>query len=128
MNTLIKMIAATGLVASFAAPVFAEAHAVDPLAVTCAEFTAMDSAGQMMATQQLDMAMAMTEEEMAAAMAMTDEDKAAKTAETDAAMAAMTEDEKTAATAATEASMAKMMEACTAMPDGTVMDAAKAAM
>jgi hypothetical protein len=128
MNTLIKMIAAAGIAASFAAPVFAESHVVDPMTMTCADFSAMDSAGMMAATHQIDTAMTMTEEEMAAEMAMTDEEKAAKQVEMETAMAAMTEDEKTAATAATEASMAKMVEACTAAPDGTVMDAAKAAM
>ena len=40
----------------------------------------------------------------------------------------MTPEQKTAAQATTKTSMTKMMAACTAMPDGTVMDAAKAPM
>lgn len=128
MNILIKMMAVGGLAVASAAPVFAEAHMVDPMTMTCADFSAMDSAGMMTATQSMDMVMAMSEEEKTAAMAMTAEEKTAKMAEMDTAMAAMTDDEKTAATAKTETSMTKLTEACTAMPDGTVMDAAKAAM
>ena len=128
MNTLIKTIAAAGLLAASALPVFAEAHMIDPMTMTCADYTKMDSAGMMSATTQMDAMMAMTPEEQTAAMAMTAEEKTAKMAEMDTAAAAMTEEEKTAATTTTEASMAKMMTACTAMPDGTVADAAKANM
>jgi hypothetical protein len=128
MNTFIKMIAASGLVVASVAPAFSEAHAVDPMAMTCADYTAMDSTAMMTATMQMDAIMAMTEEERTAAMAMTPEEKTAKMTEMDAAMAAMTDEEKTAATTAAEASMAKLTEACTATPDSTVMDAAKAAM
>jgi hypothetical protein len=128
MKTLFRMIAATGIAAGLAAPALAESHMVDPMTMTCADYGAMDSAGMMKATQAMDMVMAMTDEERTAAMAMTDEEKTAKMAEMDTAMAAMTEEEKTAATAKTEESMAKMVEACKTTPDGTVMDAAKAAM
>jgi hypothetical protein len=128
MNTLIKMLAASGMVAGFAAPVFAQDTPVDPMTMTCADYTAMDAAGMTSATQMLDTMMAMTPEEQTAAMAMTADEKTAKMAEMTTKMDAMTADEKTAATAATEASTAKMMEACKKMPDGTVMDAAKAAM
>lgn len=128
MNALIKLIAATGIVASSAAPVFAEAHVVDPATMTCAEFSAMDGEGMMAATHTMDMAMAMTDEEMTAAMAMSDEEKAAMQAEADAATAAMTEEETTAAMAETETSMAAMVAACATAPDGTVMDAMKSAM
>jgi hypothetical protein len=125
MNTLFKMIAAAGVIAGSAAPVLAQDTMADPMTMTCAEFSAMDSAGMMAATQSMDMVMAMTEEEKTAAMAMTAEEKTAKMAENDAAMAAMTDEQKATATTATEASMAKMAEACKAMPDGTVMDAVK---
>ena len=128
MTTLLKMITLTGLAVGYAAPVFAEAHIVDPMTMTCAEFSAMDSTGMMAATHTMDMTMAMTDEEMTAAMAMTDEEKAAMQAEADAAMAAMTEEETAAATAETETSMAAMLAACTTMPDGTVMDAMKSSM
>lgn len=128
MNTLIKMMAASGLVMASATPMFAEAHIVDPMTMTCADYSAMEKDAMMMATQQMDTAIAMTDEETTAAMAMTDEEKTTKMAEMETAMAAMTDDEKAAAATATEASMAKMVEACTAAPDGTVMDAAKAAM
>jgi hypothetical protein len=128
MNALLKLIAAAGVIATSAAPVFAESHVIDPMAMTCAEYGAMDSEGMMAATHTMDMAMAMTEEEMTAAMAMTDEEKAAMQAEADAAMAAMTEEETAAAMAETETSMAAMVAACATMPDGTVMDAMKSAM
>ena len=128
MNTLIKMVAASGLVVASSLPAFSEAHMIDPMTMTCADFSAMDSTGMMTATQQMDAMMAMTEEEKTAAMAMTAEEKTAMMAEMDTATAAMTDDEKTAATAKTEMSMTKMMEACKAMPDGTAADAAKAAM
>ncbi len=128
MNTLIKMIAASGALAASMAPVFAESHMADPMTMTCADYTKMDSTGMMSATMQIDTIMAMTPEEQTAAMAMTPEEKTAKMAEMETAMAAMSEEDKTAATTAAEASMTKLMEACKAMPDGTVMDAAKAAM
>ena len=128
MNTLTKIIAASGLFVASAAPVFAESHMVDPMTMTCADYSAMDSDSMMTATQHMDMVMAMTDEERTAAMAMTDEEKTAKMTEMDSAMAAMTEEQKTTAAETTGASMTKMMEACKAMPDGTVMDAAKAAM
>jgi predicted patatin/cPLA2 family phospholipase len=128
MNALLNIITIAGVTFASAAPVFAEAHMVDPVTLTCAEFSAMDSTSMMTATHSVDMAMAMTEEEMTAAMAMTDEEKTAMQAENDAAMAAMTEDETAAATAATETSMANIVTACSAMPDGTVMDAVKAGM
>ena len=127
MNTFLKMIAAAGVIAGSAAPVLAEDAMADPMTMTCAEFGAMDSAGMMSATQSMDMVMAMTEEERTAAMAMTAEEKTAKMAENEAAMAAMTDEQKTTATAASEASMAKMTEACKTMPDGTAVDALKAA-
>ena len=127
MNTLLKMIAAAGVLAGSAIPVLAQDTMVDPMVMTCAEFGAMDSAGMMAATQSMDMVMAMTEEERTAAMAMTAEEKTAKMTENTAAMAAMTDEEKATANTATEASMAKMTEACKTMPDGTAMDAVKAA-
>ena len=128
MNTFIKMIAAGGLVAASAIPVFAESHMGDPMTMTCADYTAMDSTAMMTATQQMDAMMAMTEEEKTAAMAMTPEEKTAKMTEMDSAMAAMTDEQKATAKTTTEASMTKLMEACKAMPDGTVADAAKANM
>ena len=128
MNALLQLIAASGIAASSAAPAFAEAHIMDPMTMTCAEFSAMDETGMMAATHTMDMAMAMTDEEMTAAMAMTDEEKAAMQAEADAATAAMTEEETAAAMAETETSMAAMMTACGTMPDGTVMDAMKSSM
>lgn len=128
MKSLITMLAAGGCAVAFGAPVLAEAHIVDPTTMTCADYSAMDTAGMTGATQAMDMMMAMTPEEQTAAMAMTAEEKAAKMTEMETAMAAMTDDEKTAATTKTTESMTKMMEACKAMPDGTVMDAAKAAM
>lgn len=128
MNTLLKAIAVAGIAAAPAAPAFAEAHMIDPTTMTCAEFSAMDSAGMMTATHTMDRAMAMTPEEMTAAMGMTDEEKTAAQVENDAAMSAMTEDEKAAAAVETEASMAAMVAACATMPDGTVMDAMHGAM
>ena len=128
MHTLIKLIAASGMAVGFVAPAFAQTAMVDPMTMTCADYGKMDSAGMMTATQQMDAMMAMTPEEQTAAMAMTAEEKTAKMAEMNTAMAAMTEEQKTTANASTEASMAKMAEACKAKPDGTVMDAAKAAM
>ena len=128
MNTLLKLITVTGIVAANATPVFAEAHVVDPMAITCTEFSAMDSDGMMGATMMLEAPMAMTADEMTAAMAMTDDEKAAMMAEHDAAMAAMTAEETATAMAATETMMGDIMTACAAMPDGTVMDAMKPAM
>ena len=128
MNTFTKMIAAAGLTVAFATPALAEMHMMDPMTMTCADYTKMDSAGMMTATQQMDAMMAMSPEEQTAAMAMTAEEKAAKMAEMDSAMASMTDEQKATAKTATDASMAKMMAACTAKPDGTVMDAAKAPM
>lgn len=128
MNNFIKMVAASGLVVASTLPAFSEAHMVDPMTLTCADYSAMDSTAMMTATQQMDAMMAMTDEEKTAAMAMTAEEKTARMAEMDTAMAAMTDEEKIAATATTEASMAKLAEACKTMPDGTVADAAKAAM
>lgn len=128
MNTFIKMIAASGMAIGFVAPAFAETAMVDPMTMTCADYGKMDSAGMMAATQQMDMVMAMTPDEQKAAMAMTADEKTAKMAEMDKTMAAMTAEQKTTADTATTASMAKMQAACTAKPDGTVMDAAKAAM
>lgn len=128
MHTLIKLIAASGMTIAFVAPAFAESAMVDPMTMTCADFGKMDSAGMMAATQQMDTMMAMTPDEQTAAMAMTAEEKSAKMAEMETAMAAMTDEQKSTATAATEASMAKMSEGCKALPDGTVMDAVKAAM
>lgn len=128
MNTLIKMFAVGGMAVGFVAPAFAETAMVDPMTMTCADFGKMDSAGMMGATHQMDAMMAMTPEEQTAAMAMTADEKTAKMAEMETAMAAMTAEEKTKADAATTESMAKMQAACTAKPEGTVMDAAKAAM
>ena len=128
MQTLLKLITLTGIVVANAAPVFAESHIVDPMAMTCADFSAMDSEGMMSATMMLEAPMAMTDEEMTAAMAMTDEEKTAMMAEHDAAMAAMTAEETATAMAATETMMGDIMTACAAMPDGTVMDAMKPAM
>ncbi len=128
MNTFTKIFAAVGVFTASVAPTFAQTAAVDPMTMTCADYSAMDSAGMMSSTQAMDMMMAMTPEEQTAAMAMTAEEKAAKMTEMETSMAAMSDDEKAAATAKTTESMTKMMEACKAMPDGTVMDAAKAAM
>jgi hypothetical protein len=128
MNSLFKMIAASGMLAASIAPAFAETAMVDPTMMTCADYGAMDKAGMMTATMRMGMLMAMTPAEMKTAMAMTAEEKAAHMAEMEKAMMAMTAEEKAAATTTAEASMMKMMEACKAMPDGTMMDAAKAAM
>lgn len=128
MNKLIKLIVASGIALAFVTPGFAQTAPMDTTTMTCADFGKMDSAGMMAATQQMDMMMAMTPEEQTAAMAMTAEEKAAKMTEMETAMMAMTAEQKTAAEATTKMSMDKMMAACTAMPDGTVMDAAKAPM
>ena len=128
MNSLFKMIAAGGVLAASIAPAFAETAMVDPMMITCTAYGAMDKAGMMTATMHMDMMMAMTPEEMKTAMAMTAEQKAAHMAEMEKAMMAMTAEKKATATTTAEASMMKMMEACKARPDGTVMDATKAAM
>lgn len=128
MKAFVKLFAVGGLVVASIAPAFAQTAMVDPMTMTCADYSAMDSAGMMSSTQMMDSVMAMTPEEQTAAMAMTPEEKTAKMTEMETAMAAMTDDEKAAAETKTTESMTKMMEACKAMPDGTVMDAAKAAM
>ena len=128
MNSLFKMIAAGGVLAASIAPAFAQTAMADPMMMSCAEYGAMDKAGMMSATMKMDMVMAMTPEEMKTAMAMTAEQKAALMAEMEKAMMAMTAEQKATATTTAEASMMKMMDACKAKPDGTVMDAAKAAM
>lgn len=128
MNMFIKSIAASGMALAFVAPAFAETAMMDPMKMTCAEYGKMDSAGRMSATQQMEMMMVMTDEERTAAMAMTAEETAAKKAERDATMMSMTPEQKTAAETTTKTSMEKMMAACAAMPDGTVIDAAKAPM
>lgn len=123
MNALLKMIAVAGVVAAPAAPAFAEAHMVDPMTLTCAEFTAMDADGMKMATRTVDTSMAMTEEQRTAHMAMTDEEKTAAMADAEAMMSAMTEEETATADAVTETLMAAMVAGCATMPDGTVIDA-----
>ncbi len=128
MNTPFKLIAIGLMTGTFAAPAFAESHMEDPMAMTCADFTAMDKDAMMTATMTMDTMMAMTPEEQTAAMAMTPEEKTAKMTEMQTAMDAMTDEEKAAQAAKTEASMAAMVSACEKMPDGTVADAAKAAM
>ena len=129
MNTFTKLIAAAGLTVAFAAPAVAQTDTMmDPMTMTCADYTKMDSAGMMTATQHLDAMMAMSPEEQTAAGAMTAEEKSAKMAEMDSAMASMTDEQKATAKTTTDASIAKIMAACTANPDGTVMDAAKAPM
>lgn len=128
MNSLFKMIAASGVLAASIAPAFAQTAMVDPMMMTCTEYGAMDKAGMMTATMNMDMMMAMTPAEMKTAMAMTAEEKAAHMAKMEKAMMAMTAEQKATATTTAEASMMKMMEACKAKPDGTVMDATKAAM
>ncbi len=128
MKMFMKTIAASGLALAFVGPASAETAMMDPMTMTCAEYGKMDSAGMMGATQQMDMMMAMTDEERTAAMAMTAEEKAAKKAELDTTMMSMTPEQKTAAETTTKTSMEKMMAACAAMPDATVLDAAKAPM
>jgi len=128
MTPLLKMTAAACAFAGFAAPVFAQDTMVDPMTMTCAEYSAMDSTAMMSATSNMDMMMAMTEEERTAAMAMTPEEKTAMMTESMAAMDAMTDEEKATAKTAHEASMMKITEACKAMPDGTAMDAMKSSM
>ena len=128
MNTLLKMIAASGIAMAFAAPAVAQTAMMDPMTMTCADYGKMDSAGMMTATQQMDMMMAMSPEEQTKAMAMTAEEKAAKMTEMESAMAAMTPEQKTTAEATTKTSMEKLAAACAAKPEGTVMDAAKAPM
>jgi hypothetical protein len=129
MNTFLKTLATSAIIAGAAPAAFAETDmGADPMTMTCADYSALDDAGKMAATQQIDAMVAMTPEEQTAAAAMTPEEKAAAKTEADAAMAAMTDEQKTAADEATKASMAKLVEACTATPDSTVMDAAKAGM
>ena len=128
MKTLFKMIAVSGLIGAFAGPALAVQHMEDPLSMTCADFKAMDKDMMMKSTMNMDTMMAMTPEEQTAAMAMTAEEKTAKMTEKQTMMDAMTDDEKAAAMTKTEASMGMMISACEKMPDGTVMDAAKAAM
>lgn len=128
MKDFVKLIAASAMVVASIAPAFAQTAMADPMTMTCADYSAMNSAGMMSSTQMMDTMMAMTPDEQTAAMAMTPEEKTAKMTEMETAMAAMTDAEKTAATTKTTESMTMMMQACKAMPDGTVLDAAKAAM
>lgn len=128
MKAFEKVLAAGSLVLASVAPSFAQTAMVDPMTMTCKDYSAMDSAGMMSSTQMMDMMMAMTPEEQTAAMAMTPEQKTAKMTEMQSKMAAMTAEEKTAATTKATESMKKMVEACKAKPDGTVMDAVKGTM
>ncbi len=114
-------LAAAALATTFAAQAFAAAHEMDPMSMTCADFSAMDSEGMMAATDSVDMAM-MTAD-------MTEDEKMAAMEEHDAMMADdMSDEDKAAMEMKSEESMTMIMDACggDGMADMTVMDAMKA--
>jgi RNase H-fold protein (predicted Holliday junction resolvase) len=128
MNHIIKVLAASGILASSFTPVFAQTVVGDPMTTNCSDYATQDDAGKMSLAMQLNVYTAMTDEEKTAVEAMTTEQKAAMIVESQTARAAMSEADMAAATEAAKGTMDKIMTNCQATPEKTIVDAMDAAM
>lgn len=128
MKNTLKMIVATGLIATSSAPLFAQTVVGDPMTTSCGDFLALGDSDRLLMALQFDAYNAMSETDKTAVEAMTDDQKTALIAETRTAREAMTAEEQAAINEAGALTLQKIMTNCKATPEKVVVDAMDAAM
>lgn len=128
MKNILKMLVATGILATSAAPVFAQSVVGDPMTTSCGDFLALGDSDRMLMALQYDAYSAMSETDKTAIEAMTEEQKTALIAETRMAREALSAEEQAKINDAAMATLDKIVTNCKATPEKVVVDAMDAAM
>jgi hypothetical protein len=128
MKNTLKMLVATGIIATSTAPLFAQTVVGDPMTTSCGDFLALGDSDRMLMALQYDAYNAMSETDKTAVEAMTEEQKMALIAETRTAREAMSAEDQAKINEAGTITMEKIMVNCKATPEKVVVDAMDAAM
>ena len=128
MKNTLKMIIATGILATSTAPLFAQAVVGDPMTTSCGDFLSLGDSDRMLMALQFDAYSMMSETDKATVEAMTEEQRAALISETRMAREALSAEEQATINAAGTTTMEKIMVNCKATPEKVVVDAMDAAM
>ena len=128
MKNALKVIVATSILATSAAPLLAQTVIGDPMTTSCGDFMALGDSDRMLMALQYDAYNAMSETDKAAVEAMTEDQKAALIADTRMAREALSAEEQAKINEAGMATLTKIVTNCAATPEKVVVDAMDAAM
>jgi Arc/MetJ-type ribon-helix-helix transcriptional regulator len=128
MKNTFKIIVATSIMATSAAPLFAQSVIGDPMTTSCGDFLSLGDSDRMLMALQYDAYSSMSEADKTAVEAMTEEEKAALIADTRMKREALSAEEQAKINEAGTATMEKIMVNCKATPEKVVVDAMDAAM
>jgi hypothetical protein len=128
MKNTLKMLVATGIIATSAAPLFAQTVVGDPMTTSCGDFLALGDSDRMLMALQFDAYNAMSESDKAAVEAMTEEQKAALIADTRMKREALSAEEQAKINEAGMTTLQTIVTNCQATPEKIVVDAMDAAM
>jgi hypothetical protein len=128
MKNTLKMIVATGIIATSAAPLLAQTVVGDPMTTSCGDFLALGDSDRLLMAMQYDAYNGMSEADKTAIEAMTEEQKAKLIAETRMAREGLSAEEQAKINEAGTATMEKIVTNCKATPEKVVVDAMDAAM
>lgn len=128
MKKILGLIAATGMLATSAAPLFAATVVGDPMTTSCGDFLAQGDTDRMSLAMQYGAYTMMSETDKAAVEAMTDEQKAALITDAQAKRAAMSAEDMAKETEMGTNWLQKIIDNCKASPEKNVVDAMDAAM
>ena len=128
MKNALKVIVATSILATSAAPLFAQTVIGDPMTTSCGDFMALGDSDRVLMAMQYDAYNAMSETDKAAVEAMTEEQKAAMIADTRMAREALSAEEQAKINEAGMTTMETIVNNCKATPEKVVVDAMDAAM
>lgn len=128
MKNALKVIVATSILATSAAPLFAQTVIGDPMTTSCGDFMALGDSDRVLMAMQYDAYNAMSETDKAAVEAMTEEQKAAMIADTRMAREALSAEEQAKINEAGMTTLQTIITNCKATPEKVVVDAMDAAM
>lgn len=128
MKNTLKLIVATGIIATSTAPVFAQAAIGDPMTTSCGDFMALGDSDRMLIALQYDAYNAMSETDKTAVEAMSDVEKAALIADTRMKREALSAEDQAKITEAGMITYEKIVTNCKATPEKVVVDAMDSAM
>lgn len=128
MKNALKVIVATSILATSAAPVFAQTVIGDPMTTSCGDFLALGDSDRLLMAMQFDAYNAMSETDKAAVEAMTEDQKATLIADTRMKRDALSAEEQAKINEAGKTTMESIVNNCKATPEKVVVDAMDAAM
>jgi hypothetical protein len=128
MKNTLKMLVATGILATSTAPLFAQTVIGDPMTTSCGDFMSLGDSDRLLMALQYDAYKGMSEADKTAVEAMTEDEKAALIADTRMKREALSAEEQAKINETGMATMQTIVTNCEATPEKVVVDAMDAAM